>query len=795
MCNQLRRHFPVSVPVFLCTALLLLAGCRQARWIDPLASVDPMVGTCCSPDFPLLYGRPDDPPHGNFRCTPCAVTPFGMTQVGPVTRHHGDTPPGYDAHDTTITGFPFMRTSGSGWSAEFGNLLTMPTNGPLVTAFGLDDGSVRGFSSRFRKETEEASPGYYSVRLEDYGIRTECTASPHGGVLRFTYPRADTSRFLCDLAFRITGSSDWQEIEVLDANHFQGHMHYTPKTGGWGNGQAGIRYDLYFYAEVDKPLDQYGFWDAAVPPDAARLDEDVNSAAYMNLLSQARIIRGKSAWKGTCTGFFSEFPTSEGERVQLKAAFSFVDPRGARNNFEAELAGRDFDDIHREARRRWAGHLGKIRIRGGSPKERTLFYTSLYHSMADPRTYSDVDGRFPGGDGRIHTSTGYTRRTLFSGWDVFRSLTPLHGFIMPDLVQDLINSQIALAEESGTGCFNRWELLNAYTGCMIGNPTISVIADAWHKGIRGFDLDKALQYSVRSSEVWGNDPVLGYSADGFGVSNTLEHAYFDWCIARLAEAAGDEATRARFEEKAHAWRKVFNPDLGWFQPRDAEGNWVPVPERGLFGSGTGLYSLMYGCCESNLMQQGWFVPHEFDAFTQAAGGPDVLVAKLDELFARTPFRLGWTEYYHHGNEPGHWVPFLYNKLGEPWKTQQWCRTILEKDYYCDAEGSTGNDDEGQMSAWYVLVAAGIHPSCPGDGRMEILSPLFDRISITLDPRFYNGKTFTIRTHGASPANRYVQKARLNGKPLRQCYFDESVITDGGKLELWMGPEPGEDWGR
>lgn len=786
----MKRILIIPGMVLLC--ICSLTSCKHE--IDPLSYVDPFVATCCTPDFPQFFGLPDAQPHGNSRCTPGALTPFGMVNVGPVTRHSGDTPPGYDAHDSLITGFPFMRTSGSGWCAEFGNLLTMPTNGPLNTCFGLDDGSIKGFASYFKKDTEKASAGYYSVILDDYGIRTECTASPHGGVLRFTYPASETSRFLCDLAFRITGSSDHQDIHVIDDHSFEGHMNYTPKTGGWGNGAANVKYDLYFYASVDKPLKDYGFWSADIPEDFVRLNEEVNTPEYMKILSDAEIIRGKDEFEGDCIGFFSEFPTTEGEKVELKVAFSFVDAEGARKNFKAELEGKDFEAVRSSARDSWAEALGKVRIKGGTPDQRSIFYSALYHSMVDPRIFSDVDGRFWGGDWKTHDSEGYTRRTLFSGWDVFRSEMPLHTIVTPEMVQDFVNSQVGLAEESGMEAYSRWEMLNAYTGCMIGNPTISVIADAWQKGIRGFDLAKALKYSVHSTEIWGIPEDLGYCTDESSVSNTLEHSYFAWCVARLAEGAGDTGLAARFDETSHSWRNLFNPDLGWFQPKYENGEYIPMPETGAFGSGSGMYALNYRCCEANLMQQGWFVPHEFDSFIKMAGGTEPLIEKLDELFENTPFKLGWTEYYHHGNEPQHWVPFLYNKLGQPWKSQKWCRTILDKDYFNDVEGMVGNEDEGQLSAWYVLVASGMHPSCPGDGRMEILSPIFDKVEFKLDPRFYKGKKFTIVTHGNSEDNMYIQKARLNGEPLDKCWFDFSAIAEGGKLELWMGPEPNKDWG-
>ena len=767
-------------------ALILLAmaatACTRAGYIEPIDHVNPLVATCNTPEV-NFWGELDGPPHANSRCSPGAFTPFGMASIGPVTRHHGDTPPGYDTHDTLISGFAFMRTSGSGWYSEFGNMLTMPANGPLEVSHGLDDGSIKGFSSRFSKETEQASAGYYSVILDDYGILTECTASPHGGVLRFTYPAADTSRFLCDLAFRITGSSDHQEIHILDDHNFEGHLRYTPATGGWGNGDAHVCYDLYFHAQVDKPLKDYGFWSADIPEGFVRKDREVNTPEYMQILSDSGIIRGRDGFEGDCIGFFSEFPTTEGEKVELKVAFSYVDLEGARNNFKAELEGRSFDDIHAGARDLWKEKLGKIKISGGSEDQQDIFYTALYHSMIDPRIFTDVDGRFMGGDGKPHVAEGYTRRTIFSGWDVFRSQMPLHTIISPDMVQDLIKGQIALAEESGKGYYDRWEMLNAYTGCMIGNPTISVIADAWQKGIRGFDLDKALEYSINSSDqAWGDRTWH----DAYCVSDALELSYFDWCTYYLAREAGDNDVADRFLKQSERWKEYFNEDVNWFLPTDKETGKFKEPDEGW------TKRLFFGTCECNIIQQGWFVPHDFGTLTDMLGGRDSTVARLDAFFGNASWGFGWNDFYCHSNEPVHWAPFLFNKLGEPWKTQGWCRTILDKCYFNDSEGLVGNEDEGQMSAWYILTASGFHPSCPGDGRMEITSPIFDRVAFKLDPRFHKGRKFTVVAHDASPENIYVQKAQLNGKPLNQSWFYFSAIVEGGKLELWMGPEPNKN---
>ena len=329
-------------------------------------------------------------------------------------------------------------------------------------------------------------------------------------------------------------------------------------------------------------------------------------------------------------------------------------------------------------------------------------------------------------------------------------------------------------------------MLNSYTGCMLGNPTNSVLADAYRKGLRGYDVEKALACAIRSSEI-PDEHLSLYSDDLSIVSSVLENSYFDWCTAQVAADLGREEDAREMLRRSEAWKGYFRPELGWFFPKDAEGYWremVPDWETRWF----------FGTCECDLLQQGWFVPHDFDTLTEMLGGRDSTLARLDDFFAKTRFGYGLSPYYLHGNEPVHWVPFLYNRLGEPWKTQQWVRTIQEKCYTNDVEGLTGNDDEGQMSAWYVLTAAGLHQCCPGDNRVEIMAPLFDRVEISLDPAYYPGGTFTVVAHGASAGHRYIRKARLNGQPLDRCYLDWSEIVSGGRLELWLGSKPNNRWG-
>ena len=701
-----------------------------------------------------------------------------MAQVTPATVTGGDNGPGYSYEMKTIEGFAFTAMSGIGWYGDLGNLLTMPTRGPLKTVAGREDGSLDGWRSAYDKDTEMARAGYYSADLTDYGIRAEATATPHGGILRFTYPAGDDSRIQIDLSRRVGGCSESQYVQVLDDRTIEGWMHCTPECGGWGDGAGKADYTVYFHAEFSRPFVSRGFWSADIPQDLSRHNRDVSSLEYQQRISQAEVVSGTDRLEGRHIGFYAEFPTTEGEQVCMNAAISFVDLDGARKNFEAELRDKDFDTAYAETRDLWDRALSRVSVEGGSEEERTVFYTALYHTMIDPRLYEDVDGRYVGGDYRIHEhDDAFTKRTIFSGWDVFRSQMPLQTLINPRLCSDLINSLTSMAQENGTEYYERWEMLNACSGCMLGNPAVSVIVDAYFKGIRTFDVAKAYQFCIKSSEETGNSDC-GYTPGDQCISNTLENAYTDWCISRLAGALGDERMQDLYQKKSQAYRNVFDHDFGWFRPRDEKGDFYPLPEEGRIDEG-------YGCAESNPFQQGWFVPHDPEGLFELIGGREKALEELEYFFSNTPLDFHWNQYYNHANEPVHFVPYLFNHLGRPDETQKWTRTICRNAYRNAVEGICGNEDCGQMSAWYVLSASGIHPSCPGSTRMEITSPVFDRIEFRLDPKYYSGGKFTVIAHDNSETNIYIARAELNGKPLETPYIDFSDITSGGTLELWM----------
>ena len=746
---------------------------------DVAAFVNPLIGASSSAAAAGVY-------HGLGKTFPGATTPYGLVQVSPNTITGGDNGSGYSYEHKSIEGFAFTQMSGIGWYGDMGNFLVMPSTGPLQTMAGTLDHPEDGYRSAYLKSSEKASAGYYSVQLTDHNIKAEMTAAPHSGMLRFTFAKNKQARIQVDLARRVGGTSTLQYVRVVDANTIEGWMKCTPDGGGWGNGDGKADYTVYFYAKFSKALKNFGVWSASIPDGESRKREDVESAAYQERIAQAQVLKGIKEKTGKHLGFYSEFETQAGEQVLLKSGISYVSIDGARKNLSAEISDWNFDAAHQRARNLWNKALAKVNIEGGTPEERTVFYTAMYHTMIDPRIVNDVDGNYWGGDGKTHRNAAFHKRTIFSGWDVFRSQMPLQTIINPSLVNDMINSLVTLAEEKKENYLERWELLNAYSGCMFGNPAVSVLTDAYVKGIRNFDVEKAYVLSIASVEKFGNG-YRGYTPGSNSIGLTLEYAYSEWCASQLATWLKHPADAAKYAARSKDYKNIFDPEKGWFRPRDEQGNWVAWPQEGRLKA-------FYGTFETNPYQQGWFVPHDVNGMVKLMGGKEKVIADLNNLFEKTPENMMWNDYYNHANEPVHHVPFLFNRLGMPWLTQKWTREICRRAYKNGVEGLVGNEDVGQMSAWYVLAAAGLHPVCPGDTRQEITSPVFNKITFQLDPVYAAGKTFTIVAKNNSSKNRYIQSAKLNGVAYNDCYIDYKDIAAGGTLELTMAAEPNRFWG-
>ena len=762
---------------------LLLVACTHTKekMTDSVrlsSYVNPFIGATTNTEAAGSY-------HGLGKTFPGATAPFGMVQVSPNTITGGDNGSGYSDEHTSIEGFAFTQMSGIGWYGDLGNFLVMPTIGPLKTCAGTLENPDGGYRSRYDKQSEYASAGYYSVQLTDYGIRAEATALPHSGMLRFTFPESNEAHIQVDLARRVGGTSVRQFIEVVGDNKIRGWMKCTPEGGGWGNGDGKAAYTVYFCAEFSRPFKTHGIWSANIPDGYGRKRENIESESYRDWIRQSDIIPSVTAYEGKHLGFYADFDTRKDEQILLKSGISFTSLKNAEENLYAEMKGWDFDETHETCAQLWDKELAKVTVTGGTEDEKTVFYTALYHTLIDPRICSDVNGEYLGADNQIHKTSKFNKRTIFSGWDVFRSQMPLQTLINPVMVNDLINSLVEIAEQSGNEYLERWEILNAFSGCMLGNPAISILCDAYAKGIRGYDIEKAYRYALNTSRMFQNNDQ-GYSPGNTGISLTLEYAYTDWCMARLAEALGKTEDCDYFDKRSRSYATVFDAEFGWFRPRDEEGNFMPLPEAGRLEE-------WYGCMECNAYQQGWFVPHDVQGLIQLLGGREKALAELQDMFEKTPEDYLWNAYYNHANEPVHHVPFLFNHLDTPWLTQKWTRDICQNAYHNSVKGLVGNEDVGQMSAWYVLAAAGIHPVCPGDLRYEITSPVFEKVEICLDPMIASGESFIIEAIGNSPENVYIQSATLNGKPYDKCYLMQDDIAWGGRLVLTMGTHP-SGWG-
>lgn len=718
--------------------------------------------------------------HGLGKTIPGATSPFGIVQVSPNTITGGDNGSGYSDEHRSIEGFAFTQMSGIGWYGDLGNFLVMPTTGKLYTNSGRLDSPDAGYRSRYDKKSEYAEAGYYRVFLTDYQIKAEATVAQHCGFLKFTYPAHKQARIQIDLARRVGGTSTWQEVRVVDDRTITGKMVCTPDGGGWGNGSGKGDYTVYFYAQFSKPFKDYGVWSVSIPEGQSRKREFVESDAFQKLTSKAEIHRNVKQYAGKHIGFFTEFETQNQEEVLLKAGISFVSEEGARKNLEKEIPHWSFEQTLEENQDKWEKALSKITVETDDEDSKTIFYTALYRTMLDPRLYSDVDGRYVGGDKKIHETQSFNKRTIFSGWDVFRSQMPLLTIIRPDVINDILNSLISLAEESGQNYLERWEFLNAYSGCMVGNPAISVLVDAYKKGIRDYDVEKAWRLADQTSKRFGNAPY-GYVPNS--VSETLEYAYTEWCMAEFAKALGKTEEERKYRELALSYKNIYDADHNSFCPKDEKGKFREWPENGRLTEG-------FGCVESNPFQQGWFVPHDVDGLVRLKGGRQQTIQDLDYMFDNTPSDFLWNQFYNHANEPVHHVPFLYNRLGEPWKTQYWSNYICRKAYKNGVKGLVGNEDVGQMSAWYVLASIGMHPICPGDTRMELTTPVFEEITLEVGP----SRFFRIKVKKDSPASTYIQSARLDGKKYGRCYIDYSEVMRGGTLELVLGDKPNKKWG-
>lgn len=742
---------------------LLLAAALAAAAQSPLELVETRIGT--APSLTKTAGLFGKKTEEFGQCIPAVLEPHGMNFWTPQTR---DTErkcvSPYYYNDTTLQGFRNSHWLVGGCTQDYGSMTIMPLYGTLRT-------SPQARASRTDHAYEISTPAYYSNRLLSEGITAELTGRSRAAIFRFTYDNAG------DAYLVVNPNSDEAmghvEIDTIN-NRITGYNPVHRIYQGWGEpaGYAG-----HFVVQLDRKPLEYG------------------------VFSGDSVMAGKlSAGNLPAVGAYVRFKVDKGEQVLVRAASSFTDAEGALRNLEAEIPHTDFERTRAELTDIWNHRLGMIKVEGATPDEQTKFYSALYRASMLPRTFNDVDGRYPRfGSGNIieTVAPGHTYYDDYSMWDTYRALHPLLNIITPDASADMMQSLVTKYEQGGwLPIFPCW---NSYTSAMIGDHCIAAIADAYVKGIRGFDIGKAYEgmrknafttpasfddyrngmgrRALPSYIKYGYIPLEDSVKEAFHkqeqVSRTLEYAFDDFALSRIARALGHDADADTLEARALNYRNIIDPSTGYANGRHADGRFL---------TGSNPFGFTKFITEGAPCHYTWYVPHHQRGLMEAMGGREAYAAKLDSMFTYGR--------YWHGNEPCHQVAWLFNYAGQPWKTQQAVRHILETEYLPVPGGLSGNDDAGQMSAWYVFGALGFYPVCPATPYYAIGSPVFPRAEIAVG----NGRTFTIEAEGTSPENIYIQSATLNGKPYNKSYISHSDITGGGVLRFVMGPRPNPAWG-
>ena len=755
-----------GVLLWFCAALHLAAQSTIDR-------VNPIIGT-----------------NGMGHTFPGACQPFGLIQLSPDT----DTIPhnidgkyqpgvyaycaGYQYKDSSIVGFSHTHFSGTGHS-DLGDLLIMPTVGTLQLNPGTADNPDGGYRSRYAHETETAKPGYYEVTLADYGIKAQLTTTQRVGVHKYTYPKqSDKQHLILDLIhgiYNYDGKVLWTQLRVENDTLLTGYR----ITNGW----ARVNY-TYFAISFSKPIQQYGC------VEKGKVD-------YKGGYGKFDMTHNFPDMGGRKLVTYFDFDPKAGSELEVKVALSGVSTAGALKNLQAEAASCSFDQLAAQAAKRWEQALSAIDAKG-SDDQLAMLYTSLYHTMINPCVYMDVDGQYRGLDHNIHQADGFTNYTVFSVWDTYRALHPLFNLINRQVNTDIAQSMLQHCAQSVHHALPIWSHMANENWCMIGYHSVSVLADAIAKGLP-IDKEKALQAMISSSTIPYYEGTKEYMEKGYvplersgsAGSLTLEYAYDDWTIYQTALRCGNEKVANRYKQRAANYTHVFDPAIGYARPRN---------NKGAFKTPFSLLSTHgEGFIEGNALNYSFYVPQDVNGLMQMMGGEASFIAKLDSLFtmhlpdaffAETEdvTKEGLLGGYVQGNEPSHHIPFLYAWTSQPWKTQYWQREIMNKMYRNNIDGLCGNDDCGQMSAWYIFSAMGFYPVCPGTDQYVLGAPYLPYLKISLE----NGKDFEIRAEKVSDKNRYVKSVRLNGKIHTKGYITQEEIMQGGVLSFEMTAKPNKN---
>jgi predicted alpha-1,2-mannosidase len=721
---------------------------------------------------------------------PGAAMPFGMVKLSPDNRFSPHNRPGvraagYDYDIPTILGFSHIHS----WT--MGGLLTMPMTGPLKVVQDPRAGWLESFRSQFRHETETASPGYYAVTLDDYKIRAELTCTTRAGFQRYTFPKSEQARIF--LALDVPG-----EYDLTVQNAVIRRVSSTEIEGESEQANNEIytfqKYKLHFVIRFSKPFDSMGGWvGTQITPDAKEIAGQGDVGAFVN------------------------YRTSEGEVIQVKTGISYVSIEQARLNLDTEMNrfGWDFDGVRKNARDTWNNLLKKIEVEGGSDRDRIKFYTNLYRSFVARTIFSDVNGKYVDPTGRVRQLKDPESPMMGCDafWNTFWNLNVLWGLATPEILNQWARSQVQLSEDGGW--LSKGPAGLRYSGVMVGEHDIALLVGAWQKGIRNFDGEKAFaaikhvqttpgkQYygdihSGRWIDGWvGMEQLPPYRDLGYvpvevergWTSLTLEYAYDDWCAAQMARALGKMDDYQYFSKRSQNYRNIWDPSVGYFRPKHRDGKWL----ENLPPDNSPLDHKYY--TEGTAWQYSFYVPHDMKGLIGLMGKEE-FIRRLNQGFedSRPEFAHGFVDV---GNEENMQAPWLFNYAGAPWLTQKWTREVMAHSYSAEPAGYTGDEDQGQMGSYFVLLAMGLFEmdgGCSQKPIYEIGSPLFSRIVVHLDKRYYPGRQFVIEVKNNSPENVYIQSATLNGKPLNRPWIYHSDVVKGATLVLTMGPEPNTNWG-
>lgn len=751
----------------------------------------PSAAFSASANTPSSSSRPVDAVNvfigtgGDGHTFPGATRPFGMVQLSPDTqvRHFRQSYPwaaGYRYEDDSILGFSHTHFSGTGHS-DLGDVLVMPYSGDTKWEPGYPERAFSGYRSRFSHQQERAEPGYYAVKLLDHEVDVELTASDRVGLHRYQFAKDASAKILVDLRQSIydyKSKNLWSSMRVRSSQLVTGMR----VTRGWAAGRQ-----VYFAMQFSRPFVN------------REIQNREDAVEYRGFAGPGAGGKEKKQMEGKAIVAAFDFGVPDDRSVMVKVAISAVSEDGAIANL-AEMPDWDFAAERKKASAAWNDALSVVDI-SAKPDMRTLAYTALYHSMMGPSLFMDVDGRYRGADNQVHQAQGFRFHSTFSLWDTYRALHPLLTLLQPaqrnaDFVQSLVASQ----QHSPDGILPVWQFHGLETWCMIGYHAVPVIADAYMKGITGFDAEAALSAMIKSAEYGAYGGLKHYMKFGYvpidlepeAASKTVEYAYDDWSIARMAEKMGKHEIAQKFYARAQNYRQVFDPQTGFIRARKSTGEFrVPFdPAISNFGS---------DYTEGSAWQYSWYMPHDNAGLINLLGGDAAATAKIDQVFdAKVDEKVyahmedisGLIGHYAHGNEPSHHVAYLYNYFGTPWKTQQRLQQIVSSQYHAKPDGLSGNDDLGQMSAWLMFTSLGFYPVAPGSNEYVIGRPFLDQAVLRLP----NGKRFTIRANKLSADHPYIASVRLNGKELERSYIRHEDIMAGGELVFTMQAQPNKQWG-